>query len=149
MTAQSTLGQTSVTLQFALSRSIDAAARDVESAINAARSNLPANLPNNPTYRKVNPADAPITIIALTSDTLAPSALYDAASTILAQKLSQIPGVGQVIVGGSPSPAVRIDVNPTQLNAYGLQLEDVRTAVAAQTANEAKGGFSSAEPSTG
>jgi multidrug efflux pump len=143
MTAQSTLGQTSVTLQFALSRSIDAAARDVESAINAARSNLPTNLPNNPTYRKVNPADAPITIIALTSDKLAPSALYDAASTILAQKLSQIPGVGQVIVGGSSSPAVRIDVNPTQLNGYGLQLEDVRTAVAAQTANEAKGGFSS------
>ncbi len=143
MTAQSTLGQTSVTMQFALSRSIDAAARDVESAINAARSNLPSNLPNNPTYRKVNPADAPITIIALTSDTLAPSALYDAASTILAQKLAQIPGVGQVIVGGSSSPAVRIDVNPTQLNAYGLQLEDVRTAVAAETANEAKGGFSS------
>jgi multidrug efflux pump len=143
MTAQSTLGQTSVTLQFALSRSIDAAARDVESAINAARSNLPTDLPNNPTYRKVNPADAPITIIALTSGKLAPSALYDAASTILAQKLSQIPGVGQVIVGGSSSPAVRIDVNPTQLNGYGLQLEDVRTAVAAQTANEAKGALSS------
>jgi multidrug efflux pump len=142
MTAQSTLGQTSVTMQFALSRSIDAAARDVESAINAARSNLPSNLPNNPTYRKVNPADAPITIIALTSDKLAPSALYDAASTILAQKLAQIPGVGQVIVGGSSSPAVRIDVNPTQLNAYGLQLEDVRSAVASETANEAKGGFS-------
>jgi multidrug efflux pump len=143
MTAQSTLGQTSVTLQFALSRSIDAAARDVESAINAARSNLPSNLPNNPTYRKVNPADAPITIIALTSDQQTPSQLYDAASTILAQKLAQIPGVGQVIVGGSSSPAVRIDVNPTQLNGYGLQLEDVRTAVAAQTANEAKGGVSS------
>jgi hydrophobe/amphiphile efflux-1 (HAE1) family protein len=143
MTAQSTLGQTSVTMQFALSRSIDAAARDVESAINAARSNLPTNLPNNPTYRKVNPADAPITIIALTSDSLAPSALYDAASTILAQKLAQIPGVGQVIVGGSSSPAVRIDVNPTQLNAYGLQLEDVRSVVAAETANEAKGAFSS------
>jgi multidrug efflux pump len=143
MTAQSTLGQTSVTMQFALSRSIDAAARDVESAINAARSNLPANLPNNPTYRKVNPADAPITIIALTSDKLAPSALYDAASTILAQKLAQIPGVGQVIVGGSSSPAVRIDVNPTQLNAYGLQLEDIRSAVASETANEAKGAFSS------
>jgi multidrug efflux pump len=142
MTAQSTLGQTSVTLQFALSRSIDAAARDVESAINAARSNLPTDLPNNPTYRKVNPADAPITIIALTSDKLAPSALYDAASTVLAQKLSQIPGVGQVIVGGSSSPAVRIDVNPTQLNAYGLQLENVRTAVASETANEAKGSFS-------
>jgi multidrug efflux pump len=142
MTAQSTLGQTSVTLQFELNRSIDAATRDVESAINAARSYLPTDLPNNPTYRKVNPADAPIMIIALTSRSLPPSALYDAASTVLAQKLSQIPGVGQVIVGGSSAPAVRIDVNPTQLNGYGLQLEDVRTAVAAQTANEAKGGFS-------
>jgi multidrug efflux pump subunit AcrB len=142
MTAQSTLGQTSVTLQFDLSRSIDAAARDVESAINAARSDLPSNLPSNPTYRKVNPADSPITIIALTSDQIPPSALYDAASSVLAQKLAQIPGVGQVMVGGSSSPAVRIDVNPTQLNGYGLQLEDVRTAVAAQTANEAKGGFS-------
>ncbi len=142
MTAQSTLGQASVTLQFSLSRSIDAAARDVESAINAARSNLPTNLPNNPTYKKVNPADAPITIIALTSDSMAPAQLYDAASTILAQKLSQIPGVGQVQVGGSSSPAVRIDVNPTQLNGYGLSLEDVRGAVSSQTANEAKGGFS-------
>jgi len=139
MTAQSTLGQASVTLQFSLSRNINAAARDVESAINAARGYLPSDLPTNPTYRKVNPADAPITIIALTSKTISPSQLYDAASTILAQKLSQIPGVGQVIVGGSSSPAVRIDVNPTQLNGYGLQLEDVRTAVAAQTANEAKG----------
>jgi multidrug efflux pump len=145
MTAQSTLGQTSVTLQFDLNRGIDAATRDVESAINAARSFLPTDLPNNPTYRKVNPADAPIMIIALTSPGLPPSALYDAASTILAQKLSQVPGVGQVIVGGSSAPAVRIDVNPTQLNGYGLQLEDVRNAVAAQTANEAKGGFSNAK----
>ena len=96
MTSQSTLGQISVTLQFDLNRNIDAATRDVESAINAARSYLPTNLPSNPTYRKVNPADAPIMIIALTSDSLPPSALYDAASTILAQKLSQIPGVGQV-----------------------------------------------------
>jgi multidrug efflux pump len=142
MSAQSTLGQTSVTLQFVLSRNIEAATRDVESAINAARSYLPSDLPSNPTYRKVNPADAPIMIIALTSSTLPPSALYDAASTILAQKLSQVQGVGQVIVGGSSAPAVRIDVNPTQLNSYGLQLEDVRKAVAAQTANEAKGGFS-------
>jgi multidrug efflux pump len=141
MTATSTGGQTSVTLQFDLNRSIDAAARDVESAINAARSNLPSDLPNNPTYRKSNPADSPIVILALTSASVSPSGLYDAASTILAQKLSQISGVGQVIVGGSSSPAVRIDVNPTQLNGYGLQLEDVRSAVAAQTANEAKGGF--------
>jgi multidrug efflux pump len=139
MTAQSSLGQTGITLQFDLSRSIDAAARDVESAINAARSFLPTNLQNNPTYRKVNPADAPIMIVALTSDKLAPSALYDAASTILQQRLSQINGVGQVIVGGSSAPAVRINVNPTQLNGYGLQLEDVRIAVAAQTVNQAKG----------
>jgi multidrug efflux pump len=144
MTAQSTLGQTSVTLQFDLNRNIDAAARDVEAAINAARSYLPSDLPANPTYRKVNPADAPIMIIALTSGSLPPPALYDAASTVLAQRLSQIQGVGQVIVGGSSSPAVRIDVNPTQVNAYGLQLEDVRAAVAAQTANEAKGSLSDA-----
>ena len=144
MTAQSTLGQTQVTLQFDLSRNIDAAARDVESAINAARSYLPANLPTNPTYRKVNPADAPIMIIALTSDKLAPAQLYDAASTILQQRLSQIGGVGQVLVGGSSSPAVRINVNPTQLNGYGIQLETVRAAVAAQTVNEAKGSFADA-----
>ncbi len=143
MTAQSTLGQTSITLQFDLSRNIDAAARDVESAINAARSYLPANLPNNPTYRKVNPADAPIMIIALTSDKLTPAALYDAASTVLQQRLSQIGGVGQVIVGGSSAPAVRIDVNPTQLNGYGIKLDDVRTAVAGQTANLAKGSLTS------
>ena len=104
MTAQSTLGQTSITLQFDLSRNIDAATRDVESAINAARSYLPTNLPSNPTYRKVNPADAPIVIVSLTSDKLAPSALYDAASTVLQQRLSQIPGVGQVQVGGSSAP---------------------------------------------
>src|ERR1700684_451589 len=114
MTSQSTLGQVSITLQFDLSRNIDAATRDVESAINAARSALRANLPSIPTYRKVNPADAPIMIIALTSDSLPPSALYDAASTVLQQKLSQIPGVGQVTVGGSSAPAVRISVNPTQ-----------------------------------
>src|ERR1700684_3912676 len=152
MTSQSTLGQVSITLQFDLNRSIDAATRDVESAINAARSYLPANLPSNPTYRKVNPADAPIMIIALTSDklppsalardTLPPSALYDAASPILEQRLSQITGVGQVVVGGSSAPAVRINVNPTQLSGYGLSLETIRSAIAAQTVNEAKGGFS-------
>jgi len=141
MTSQSTLGQTSVTLQFELGRNIDAAARDVEAAINAARSNLPTDLQSNPTYRKVNPADAPIMIISLTSATLPPAALYDAASTVLEQRLSQIQGVGQVIVGGSSAPAVRIDLNPTQIHAYGLQLENIRTAVAAQTANLAKGSF--------
>ncbi len=142
MTSSNSLGQSSITLQFDLSRNIDAAARDVEAAINAARGYLPANLPMNPTYRKVNPADAPIMIIALTSDRLPPSALYDAASTILMQKLSQVKGVGQVSVGGSSAPAVRIDVNPIALNARGLQLENIRTAIAAQTANEAKGTFS-------
>jgi hydrophobe/amphiphile efflux-1 (HAE1) family protein len=147
MTAQSTLGQTSVTLQFDLSRNIDAAARDVEAAINAARSYLPANLPTNPTYRKVNPADAPIMIVALTSDKLSPAQLYDAASTVLQQRLSQIGGVGQVLVGGSSAPAVRINVNPTQLNGYGLQLETVRTAIAAQTVNQAKGAFADADGS--
>jgi multidrug efflux pump len=141
MTSQSTLGQASITLQFDLSRSIDAATRDVESAINAARSYLPANLPSNPTYRKVNPADAPIMIIGLTSDKLPPPALYDAASTVLEQRLSQIAGVGQVVVGGSSAPAVRINLNPTQLSGYGLGLETVRAAIAAQTANEAKGSF--------
>ena len=148
MTSQSALGQTSVTLQFDLDRNIDAAARDVESAINAARSNLPADLQSNPTYRKVNPADAPIMIISLTSATLPPSALYDAASTVLEQRLSQITGVGQVIVGGSSAPAVRIDVNPTQIHSYGLQLEDVRKAVAAQTVNQAKGRFSNSVRTT-
>jgi multidrug efflux pump len=144
MSSQSTLGQVSITLQFDLSRNIDAATRDVESAINAARSYLPADLPSNPTYRKVNPADAPIMIVALTSDKLPPSALYDAASTILEQRLSQIGGVGQVVVGGSSAPAVRINVNPMQLSGYGLSLETIRSAIAAQTANEAKGGFSNA-----
>jgi multidrug efflux pump len=143
MSSQSTLGQVGITLQFNLSRNIDAATRDVESAINAARSYLPADLPSNPTYRKVNPADAPIMIVALTSDKLPPSALYDAASTILEQRLSQIGGVGQVVVGGSSAPAVRINVNPTQLSGYGLSLETIRSAIAAETANEAKGGFSS------
>jgi multidrug efflux pump len=144
MTSASSLGQTGITLQFDLNRNIDAAARDVEAAINAARGFLPANLPNNPTYRKVNPADAPIMIIALTSDNLPPSALYDAASSILMQRISQIRGVGQVVVGGSSAPAVRIDVHPTQINHYGLSLETVRSAIASQTANLAKGSFSDA-----
>ncbi len=139
MTSASYLGSTSVTLQFELNRDIDAAARDVQAAINAARGYLPANLPNNPTYRKVNPADAPIMIVALTSDVYDQGRLYDAASTILQQKLSQIQGVGQVVVGGSSLPAVRVDVNPTQLNATGLGLEDVRNMLSQQNANIAKG----------
>ncbi len=144
MTSASSLGGTSIALQFDLNRNIDAAARDVEAAINAARTYLPANLPSNPTYRKWNPADSPIMIVALTSNTLPPSALYDAASTVLMQRVSQIRGVGQVIAGGSSAPAVRIDVNPTQINHYGLSLENVRTAISAQTANLAKGWFSDA-----
>src|SRR5438270_3914820 len=139
MTSSSNLGQTNVTLQFDLSRKIDAAARDVQAAINAARGYLPTTLQSNPTYRKVNPADSPIMILALTSDKLPPSKLYDAASTVLMQRISQIKGVGQVTAGGSSAPAVRIDVNPTQVNSYGLQLEDIRTAISSQTANEAKG----------
>jgi multidrug efflux pump len=139
MTSASYLGSTSVTLQFDLSRDIDAAARDVQAAINAARGYLPANLPNNPSYRKVNPADAPIMIVALTSDVYDQGQLYDAASTILQQKLSQIQGVGQVVVGGSSLPGVRVDVNPTQLNATGLGLEDVRNVLGQQNANLAKG----------
>jgi multidrug efflux pump len=141
MTSASAIGQTSITLQFDLNRNIDAAARDVEAAINAARGYLPADLPSNPTYRKVNPSDAPILIVALTSDSLPPSALYDAASSILMQRISQIRGVGQVIVGGSSAPAVRVDVNPTAINNYGLSLESIRSSINAQTANLAKGNF--------
>jgi multidrug efflux pump len=139
MTSSSYLGSTSVTLQFDLNRDIDAAARDVQAAINAARGYLPANLPNNPTYRKVNPADSPIMIVALTSDVYDQGRLYDLASTILQQKLSQVRGVGQVVVGGSSLPAVRVDVNPTQLNATGLGLEDVSNMLSQQNANLAKG----------
>jgi multidrug efflux pump len=139
MTSASYLGSTSITLQFDLSRDIDAAARDVQAAINAARGYLPTNLPNNPTYRKVNPADAPIMVVALTSNVYDQGQLYDAASTVLQQKLSQVDGVGQVVVGGSSLPAVRVHVNPTQLNAYGLGLEDVRNMLSQQNANRPKG----------
>jgi len=142
MTSTSYLGSTSVTLLFDLSRNIDGAARDVEAAINAARGYLPANLPSNPTYRKVNPADSPILILALTSKVYDRGRLYDLASTILSQRLSQIQGVGQVTVGGSSLPAVRVDLNPTQLNAYGIGLEDVRTLLAAQNVNMPKGQLS-------
>ena len=144
MTSSSTLGSASVTLQFDLNRNIDAAARDVEAAINAARSYLPANLPSNPTYRKVNPADSPIMIIGLTSDVYNKGQMYDAASTILAQKLSQVDGVGQVTVGGSSLPGVRVEVNPTVLNKYGIGLEQVRAALSAANSNVPKGHFSDA-----
>jgi len=128
MTSSSSLGSTSITMQFDLSRDIDAAARDVQAAINAARGYLPSNLPSNPSYRKVNPADSPIMILALTSDTLSKGQMYDAASTVMAQKLAQIPGVGQVVVGGSSLPGVRIELNPTVLNKYGVGFEQVRSA---------------------
>jgi multidrug efflux pump len=139
MTSSSYLGTTSVTLQFDLNRNIDGAARDVQAAINAARSYLPTNLPGNPTYRKVNPADAPIMILALTSGVYDRGKLYDAASTIMQQRLSQLQGVGQVSVGGSSLPAVRVDVNPTQLNNYGLGLQDVAAMLSRQNANSPKG----------
>jgi multidrug efflux pump len=139
MTSSSTLGSSSITLQFDLNRDINGAARDVQAAINAARANLPANLPSNPTYRKVNPADAPILILALTSDIYDRGQLYDAASTIIQQKLLQIEGVGSVNVGGGALPAVRVDVNPTMLNSFGLSLGDVSTMLGQQNANLAKG----------
>ncbi len=128
-----------VTLQFDLSREIDGAARDVQAAINSSRATLPTSLPNNPTYRKVNPADAPIMIIALTSPTMTRGQLYDAASTILAQKLSQVEGVGQVTIGGASLPAVRVELNPTALNKYGISLEDVRNTISATNANRPLG----------
>jgi len=142
MTSQSALGSTSVTLQFDLSRNIDAAARDVEAGINAARTYLPANLPSNPSYRKVNPADAPIMILGLTSDKYDRETMYDAASTIMEQKLSQIQGVGQVGVGGGAYPSVRVDVNPTQLNHYGVTLAGIQSLLSLQNSDIARGQFS-------
>jgi multidrug efflux pump len=139
MTSSSYLGSTQITLQFDLDRNIDGAARDVQAAINAARSYLPTNLPSNPTYKKVNPADAPIMIIALTSDVYTQGELYDSASSIMQQRLSQIQGVGQVNVGGSSLPSVRVEINPTQLNSYGLGLQDVSAMLSRQNANIAKG----------
>jgi multidrug efflux pump len=142
MTSASYLGSTSITLQFDLNRDINGAARDVQAAINAARSYLPANLPANPTYRKVNPADAPIMIVALTSDIYDRGKLYDAASTILEQRLSQLQGVGQVTIGGGALPAVRAEVNPTLLESFGLGLADVSNMLRQQNANVPKGQLS-------
>ena len=139
MTSSSSLGNTSITLQFDLSRNIDAAARDVQAAINAARGNLPANLPNNPRYRKVNPADAPVLIMAMTSDIVNQAQMYDVASSIFAQKLSQVEGVGQVTVGGSSLPSVRVELNPTAANRYGIGLEQIRTVLSNANANSPKG----------
>jgi len=142
MTSASTLGSTSITIQFDLSRDIDGAARDVEAAINAARSYLPANLPGNPTYRKVNPADSPIMILGLTSDKYGPDKIYDEASTVVAQKLSQIQGVGQVSVGGGALPSVRVDANPTQLAGYGLTVANLQSVLSLQNSDLAKGQLS-------
>ena len=139
MTSSSQLGSTGITLQFDLNRNIDAAARDVQAAINAARSQLPANLPSNPNYRKANPADAPILIMVLTSDTMTRPQMYDAADSILAQKLAQVDGVGQVFVWGGAQPAVRAEVNPTLLNKLGIGLDTVRTGLNAANANRPKG----------
>ena len=142
MTSASSLGATSITIQFDLSRDIDGAARDVEAAINAARTYLPANLPSNPSYRKVNPADSPIMILGLTSDKFGPDKLYDEASTVLEQKLSQIQGVGQVSVGGGALPSVRVDANPTQLASYGLTLSNLQSVLSLQNSDLAKGQIS-------
>jgi multidrug efflux pump len=142
MTSSSSLGSTSITMQFDLSRNIDGAARDVEAAINAARTYLPANLPANPTYRKVNPADSPIMILGLTSDKYDKPTLYDEASSVVAQKLSQIQGVGQVSVGGGAGPSVRVEVNPTLLNSYGLTMQNIQSVLSQQNVHEPVGQIS-------
>jgi multidrug efflux pump len=142
MTSTSTLGTTSITLQFDLSRDINGAARDVEAGINAARTYLPANLPANPTYRKVNPADSPIMVLGLQSEVYGVPALYDEASTVISQRISQISGVGQVTVVGASYPAVRVELNPTQLNHYGIGLPAVASAISGQNSNLAQGQIS-------
>ncbi len=139
MTSTSQLGSTGIVLQFDLNRNIDAAARDVQAAINAARSQLPSYLPGNPFYRKVNPADAPVLILSLTSDIVTLPKIYDQANSILSQKLAQVSGVGQVFVGGGANPAVRAEVNPTLLNKLGIGLDAVRTALGSANANRPKG----------
>ena len=139
MTSRSSVGQTQITLQFGLDRNIDGAARDVQAAINAARPDLPVTLRSNPTYRKVNPADSPIVILALTSKTRSPGQIYDVAVTVLQQQLLQLKGVGDVNVGGASLPAVRVELNPLALARYGIGLEDVRAALASANANRPKG----------
>jgi multidrug efflux pump len=141
MTSSSSLGSASVALQFDINRNIDAAARDVQASINAARSQLPAYLPQNPSYRKANPAEAPILILSLTSDVVPKPQIYDMADSILSQKIAQIDGVGQVFVGGSSSPSVRVELNPMQLGANGIGLEAVRTALANANATGPKAHF--------
>ena len=138
MTSTSQIGSTGITLQFDLDRNIDAAGRDVQAAINAARSQLPSYMPGNPSYRKVNPADAPVLILALTSDTITLPQMYDSADSVLSQKLAQVSGVGQVFVGGAARPAVRAEVNPNLLNKLGIGLATVRTALGNANANRPK-----------
>ncbi len=145
MTSSSSLGSTSITLQFELNRDVNAAARDVQAAINAARSQLPANLPNNPSYRKVNPSDSPIMMLSMTSDLYSKQQMYDFAATILQQKLAQVQGVGQVYIGGGSAPAVRVDLNPTTLNQFKISLEDVRAALNSANANRPKGQVSDSQ----
>ncbi|ABF41832.1 acriflavin resistance protein [Candidatus Koribacter versatilis Ellin345] len=145
MTSSSSLGSTTITLQFDLNRDINGAARDVQAAINAARSYLPANLPSNPTYNKSNPGDAPIVILAMTSKTYTRGQMYDMASNILAQRISQISGVGEVDVGGSSRPSVRVELNPSQLDHYGIAISQVANMLRAQNANLAKGQLSNGE----
>ena len=144
ITSASSMGTTSIMLQFDINRDIDGAARDVQAAINAANNLLPGNMPNRPSYKKINPADSPIMILALTSETMTRGQLYDAASTILAQKISQIQGVGQVTVGGSSLPAVRIQLNPVALAKYGIGFEEVRATIAASNVNRPKGALENA-----
>ena len=144
ITSASSMGTTSIILQFDINRDIDGAARDVQAAINAANNLLPGNMPNRPSYKKINPADSPIMILALTSETMTRGQLYDAASTILAQKISQIKGVGQVTVGGSSLPAVRIQLNPVALAKYGIGFEEVRATIAASNVNRPKGAIENA-----
>ena len=139
MTSSSRVGRTNITLQFDLGRDIDGAARDVQAAINAARVDLPATLRSNPTYNKINPADAPVIILAMTSATRSPEQIYDVASTIIQQQLSQVKGVGQVTIGGASLPAVRVELNPPALARDGISLEDVRAALASANANRPKG----------
>ncbi|KJV27155.1 multidrug transporter [Aquitalea magnusonii] len=139
ITSSSSLASTRITLQFDLNRDINGAARDVQAAINAARSLLPTGMPSNPTYRKVNPADAPIMIIGLTSDSLTRGQMYDAADSILGQKLAQVEGIGDVNIGGGAQPAVRVEMNPLQLNHYGIGMETVRAAITSTNANRPKG----------
>src|ERR1700678_2916957 len=139
MTSTSSVGSVRIVLQFGLDRDINGAARDVQAAINAARADLPASLRSNPTYRKVNPADTPILVLTLTSDTMTRGELYDAASTVLSQKLSQVDGIGEVVVGGSSLPAVRVELNPNALYKYGIGFEDVRAALASANAHSPKG----------